>query len=165
MYPAEGFAGGPASANTMYAGAVLAGEDIPVGRFVSVGGSSGINGAAAPARAFAGGNAVGIASRIRPGAITDITQEASNIINRNMPLEITVSGDLYAVVDNPDSVLAGQMLFYRVSESSEGSGDAGSVRAAAKGAAIADFVESAWHVVSVADAGSGLVKASTVRTV
>ncbi len=157
LYPAEGFPGSQASANTMYAGAVLAGENIPVGRFVSISAAAGL------LRAYLGGNAVGIVNRIRSGIITDITAEASTVINKNLPLEITVSGDLYIIVENAGTAERGQKLFYRSADSSEGAGDAGAVQSAASGTSLTGFVETAWSVVSVADSVTGLVRASTVR--
>jgi len=167
MYPANGFSGSFASANHTYNAAVIAGEDIPIGRFVNVGDLTNPQNNFNPARAYLGGeDAIGIVNRIRIGVIKDLKQESSDVISKTMPIEITISGDLHVQLINADmtQVARRMKLFYRIAESENGAGDAGEIQAGAAGSTISGFKETNWSVIGDVDQETGMVKASTARS-
>lgn len=166
--PAAGLPGGWSSANMHYAAPALAGEDITVGRMCRIVAGSGTGEAMNPDRAYMGGSgAIGIAMRSRVGVITDLTDEYSDTINKNLSVELAVTGDfnVYLTGGNLSAVSKGMKVFYR-EENTAAAGEpsnAGELMAGEAGSAESGFVESDWYVYKVMDTGTGLTKVSTYR--
>jgi len=148
QYPAPGVEGGFASTNphaTYLAGegALVAGEaGVTIGRFAWV-----VDGVASNAGA---GAPSGFVHRDGQASITVWLAEASNLVQPGREITLMTAGDFWARTST--AATRGQKIFASLTT--------GQVQAAAAGATVAGYVETAFTAGSACDAGE-LVKIST----